>query len=73
MCGVTRNDGEQEVLEGILLAEPPESKVLLALASGGCVTLGALALCAFVHVDPAGETLMNISLNSHHSLPNKQS
>lgn len=52
--GLSRGDGEDEMLQSLLVAEPPMFKVLLVLASGGIVTLGALGLCALVHVDPAG-------------------
>lgn len=51
---LSRGNGEDEMIESLLVAEPPFFKVLMMLASGGVVTLGALGLCALVHVDPAG-------------------
>ncbi|CAL8464857.1 g4392 [Coccomyxa elongata] len=49
-----QGDGEQEMLEDILLSEPPESKMLLALLSGSVICGGALFVCWLSGSSPTG-------------------
>ena len=52
--GSVFRDGEQEMLEDILLSEPPQSKILLALLSGGFICAGALLVCWLSGSSPTG-------------------
>ena len=45
------------MLEDILLSEPPESKMLLALLSGSVICGGALFVCWLSGSSPTGEQL----------------
>ena len=47
-------DGEQELIESMLRAESPESKLLLGLLSGSIITAGALVVCWLSGSSPAG-------------------
>ena len=42
------------MLEDILLREPPESKILLSLLSGGVICAGALLVCWLSGSSPSG-------------------
>jgi len=56
-------DGEQEMLEEILLSEPPESKMLLALLSGSVIGGGALFVCWLSGSNPTGlDTITHFQL-----------
>ena len=54
-------DGEQEMLEDILLSEPPESKILLSLLSGGVICAGALLVCWLSGSSPSGADVPLVS------------
>jgi hypothetical protein len=62
-------DGEQEMLEDILLSEPPESKMLLALLSGSVICGGALFVCWLSGSSPTG-VLLELCLCLHDVLAN---
>lgn len=55
------------MLEDILLSEPPESKMLLALLSGSVICGGAFFVCWLSGSSPTGEQQLTLDCVSAYS------